>query len=738
MQFRYYPLILLLILCQIITATPHKLCPLSTSGECELGCFISNSKCYQCQPGTISITTNSKECSLCPVGFYQDESKQTTCKSCLNVHNGHHPYTIGEGSTSKEACLQCPLGYSHHKVLNMTSGIEDNQCLPCPPGYYKDNPHSYQCKATDLGYYTSQAGSIHQLPCPPGSHSDSHLGSTTCHLCDTGHFNPVPAQTKCFQVKPGFGIINNRSDIEACQRGSHQSHPGGETCLPCPTGTYAVKELSPTTITYYTTLDEILTYEGSGSTHCATCPHHQVNPVIGQETCYDIPSGYVASTPGELTACNNGYFANHGPLAKAHIQSEIIVSYTQCQSCPKGHYCPSGDISIPSVMSDLRGTLGILRHDKKRVYTPLEVGYNMSFPCDYGTFQHTRGQSTCKPCPIGTYSHHSKGAKTCLDCPIGSFASTTSSSECQVCSPGSYAEHRGSSQCNLCPINTYQKDQGEDHCNLCVNTSTSKVGSIGCDICGAGHFYNVASKECQICEVGKYQSLPDATECLLCDTGYTANVGATSASQCVISPIPAIVTPVAITVTCPGGYINVDGKCVACHRGYESSLQSRSITDNVCTPCQPGSANSLAGHQCVKCSPGTYMDISGGFECKECSPGTISTKIGSVTCDICKAGTIQRFPGQSVCTHCPKGTYSVTCSHLNVIDLTNSQSHSIYSCPVAYPDHHQSKCQSVKTVKTSNVDAHHVYSCPSQVLSFCASCPNGKGKRLGVGRLEDC
>ena len=52
----------------------------------------------QCSPGTYSPNT-VETCSVCPVGYYQDEYGQTTCKQCPTGTT-----TASTNSTSASDC----------------------------------------------------------------------------------------------------------------------------------------------------------------------------------------------------------------------------------------------------------------------------------------------------------------------------------------------------------------------------------------------------------------------------------------------------------------------------------------------------------------------------------------------------------------------------------------------------------------------------------------------------------
>ena len=55
-------------------------CTSSACTKCQDGYYLENNECKVCPKG--QKCPNGKTQELCPVGYYQDEEKQTTCKTC--------------------------------------------------------------------------------------------------------------------------------------------------------------------------------------------------------------------------------------------------------------------------------------------------------------------------------------------------------------------------------------------------------------------------------------------------------------------------------------------------------------------------------------------------------------------------------------------------------------------------------------------------------------------------------
>ena len=79
--------------------------------------------CKDCPVGTSASSPGFSVCTLCAIGYYQDEMKQASCKGCL----------IGKFTDIKgmSECVACPLSEYNNEATQ-------NSCKMCQPGKYSD------------------------------------------------------------------------------------------------------------------------------------------------------------------------------------------------------------------------------------------------------------------------------------------------------------------------------------------------------------------------------------------------------------------------------------------------------------------------------------------------------------------------------------------------------------------------------------------------------------------------
>lgn len=77
-----------------------------------------------------------------------------------------------------------------------------NLCLisfGCLPGRYIDDD---ECKPCPKGYFSVEENSNHCTPCPINTYSDNE-GSSVCSFCIEGYFTKVEGSTKCISNMNG-------------------------------------------------------------------------------------------------------------------------------------------------------------------------------------------------------------------------------------------------------------------------------------------------------------------------------------------------------------------------------------------------------------------------------------------------------------------------------------------------------------------------------------------------------
>ena len=93
-------------------------------------------------------------------------------------------------------------------------------------------------------------------------------------------------------------------------------------------------------------------------------------------------------------------------------------------------------------------------------------------PCPAGSFADT-GASSCTPCATGLYDHDQRANTTCEYCPIGQFTLADGAQACQSCQDGSrwvrvHGEHgQRPAACEVCPPGFFLMGPEIAYCDMC-------------------------------------------------------------------------------------------------------------------------------------------------------------------------------------------------------------------------------------------------------------------------------
>ena len=146
-------------------------------------------ECLPCPKGTVYVNNT---CIDCPVGSYQDQNGQLTCKSCPPS-----TFTKYTGAQSIDSCLAvCGNGmYSENGLV---------PCQLCPRHTFAGPPifGGYkQCEPCSEGSYTAKLGSTGpsqcKQPCQPGTFSTT--GLEPCSPCPINFYQPSLGQQRCIE-----------------------------------------------------------------------------------------------------------------------------------------------------------------------------------------------------------------------------------------------------------------------------------------------------------------------------------------------------------------------------------------------------------------------------------------------------------------------------------------------------------------------------------------------------------
>lgn len=328
----------------IPTVTRHVYIQSDLDTPCDYGQFIQNGE----------LNANGKPCPRCNTGYYQDETKQTTCKIC----------PAGKFSGTGDANIECKLcGWATYntagsknctyciggKYKNGTAG--DIPCTDCVAGKYtldspivdlsdpSDPPQGYGgCDICDPGKISGVGASV-CTQCDPGYYADdTHIGCKMCGIdrvpnadqsgcttCPTNEYASrlnvnnkrifVPDGITCSGCSPGYGFVidSNGPRCDVCAPGKYSSN--GHTCKLCSAGRYT---------------------DTTGEVTCASCTH-------------DHGEYYISDQTDGSTGCKLTCSGAHGQ------ECEIKGEYCTCilTDPPHGpHDCGENPTHIPGVCAD--------------------------------------------------------------------------------------------------------------------------------------------------------------------------------------------------------------------------------------------------------------------------------------------------------------------------------------------------------------------------------------------------
>lgn len=335
----------------------------------------------------------------CEPGDFQDLTGQTSCKSCSSQGYTKH-YSLFGATT----CHPCPAGYE--------CPATDQVPKICKAGTYSAAGDT-SCSACSGGYTchggATQAAPSNQL-CPYGVRCDNSVanglvesvcGSGGRHIQVRGAYN---GSNDCQDCTAGYYCPKGTSEMFLCPTG-HYCDPNVDVPSPCAAGTY-----NPT---YGAT--------GSGSTWCLNCPQGYYCPA-GTTAPIKCPSGKVCgpnSTQIPTTTCAPGEYSGGESIGDAS---------TDCQTCPKGHYCPEGAIfPTPCPQGKYQDQTGTSSEgdcktcSEGRVcpYLGNQFGDAVSLPCEPGY-----------PCPAGTKTFYEHSCDAGYYSDMAGIVDKTDTSQC--------------------------------------------------------------------------------------------------------------------------------------------------------------------------------------------------------------------------------------------------------------------------------------------------------------------
>ena len=152
-----------------------------------------------CPVGTFS---EDYTCHLCPAGYYQNMSKQTSCRLAVTG------VAATAGASAVEVC-----------AAGRYMDVNASKCIDCDAGRFSMKPGSTYCAAASSGFEVSLE-KTYQTPCPLGKYKPDIPGET-CTACPVGYFQDSLNATLCDVIAGGYHASSSR----AVQRSKLSVHP---------------------------------------------------------------------------------------------------------------------------------------------------------------------------------------------------------------------------------------------------------------------------------------------------------------------------------------------------------------------------------------------------------------------------------------------------------------------------------------------------------------------------------
>ncbi|XP_037083875.1 LOW QUALITY PROTEIN: neurogenic locus notch homolog protein 1-like [Pollicipes pollicipes] len=258
-----------------------------------------------CPAGTFAKTEDDA-CTVCPMGEYQDQSRQGRCKKCPAG-----TYTRQEGSKSVQECVPV-CGYGTYSPSGLVP------CLECPRNSHTGPPPAdgfKECRACPPDTYThAQAASdiaMCRAKCAPGTYSAT--GLEPCFACPRNFFQPIEGANTCFECPTGNMTESEGATTpdqcvpvacteDTCEHGGLCQMLGHRPKCYCPAGFSGARcELD---------VDE-----------CLSTPCH--NGAV----CVDQPQGYRCQ-------CERGYSGINCQIEESDCKEETCPARAMCMDTP--------------------------------------------------------------------------------------------------------------------------------------------------------------------------------------------------------------------------------------------------------------------------------------------------------------------------------------------------------------------------------------------------------------------
>ena len=381
-----------------------------------------------CTSGSIS------QCANCAAGQYQDQTGQSSCKSCEAGQ---------EAAADALSCVDCEAG---------TYSDDGTSCKQCADGSYQDQATQSSCKT-----------------CPEGFPIVNYENSG-CQECNAGTYyvanSYVIAESSPYECQSGESLIVTAEECQDAATALGKSYvvlDGHWDYVP--PGCHYNYDYQY--MRFHTKLDS--TYNNGYNARavcespqkCVDCAAGLFQDQTGQSSCKTCAVGQEAAA--NALSCDNcpaGKYSDDGTSCKqcAAGQYQDQATQSSCTACPVGFESAANFESCAPCQTPLTGSK--------------LIGGVQTCVCPNNN-QWYDG-SACQTCPVG-YSISSWNSE-CAQCAPGKYQDEAEQVDCKTC-PEGFGSSAGATECEVfCEVGEYKFD------NVCVSCPTGFFSSGGLNI----------------------------------------------------------------------------------------------------------------------------------------------------------------------------------------------------------------------------------------------------------------
>lgn len=661
-------------------------------------------KAQQCTAGHYCPVGSGDE-TECPVGQYQNEAGQSTCKTCGSSTNSRYTTTSGTGSDSINDCKWViPKGYELKMVNNHSTNVKCAAGYVCPYDvdlfYGKDDLIDTwgRGEACPVGHYCPE-GSAVATACSTGTYNKKtgQTNSGACIKCESGKYQNQTGQSSCNACtnKPSTSNATYKSDetgvsvanacswlVSKCNDGQYFKIETKQ-CADCAVGAY---------IDWGNATHVCWRYSTSDSNSYFTCKSDfsQVSSLLPlcktKNFTYDVYIQYGGTTEkldysSSLNGTSDvfmGVQAFTNMLEKIPNRDKIDLDQNKYELYSDVGFTNKlgemqSDRTFPDTVRNLPNNSKIYM---KIILTgkPYKV-YMVTSAAPFGSQALAASMVHINTTPIAekkfgdSLNGVTPDSTKVTGCSVSNGSVTTYGYIASSNQP-IYYECSGTSY----PVTIYNNTSPKSSMfepstvdrNICIAYTQTK--------CEAG--YKCSGCQRTACTAGTYQDELGQTSCKTCSTN-TSNryiksaAQSTSINDCYLTLVNGQYVPTTSggPFDCPAGYsCAFNGTNVY----YGGNISGR-ITVKAASPCNSGTyQNEKKQSSCKTCS-GAYTPADGQAytECQECGAGNYITGNNTV-CEKCPIGTYQSQSGQSECISCQDGSTGTVSETTGVFKTDNT------------------------------------------------------------------